>query len=185
MSRTGPRAWRLGRAGLPILVCCLAAHALAYHSVFPNDKVHSYLRLYVPLVGALTAAAVAILAALLVAGLLGRGLWLRRLMTPSRSRSGSGHFASIALPAAAVLVFQETFEHSLETGRLETGHSPASLLALLLAVVLIAALLSVLARSYAALLEAIQGSASPPPAWPRWSASWHRSGQLRGRRRSV
>jgi hypothetical protein len=166
-------------------VCGLAAHALAYHSVFPNDRVHGYLRLYVPMVGALTAAAVAMLAALLVACVLGRGFWLRRLMTPSPGRSGTARFASIALPAAAVLVIQETLEHSLETGRLETGHSPASLLALLLAVVSIAALLSVLVRSYAALLQAIQGSAAPPLAWPRWSASWHRSGQLRGRRRSV
>jgi hypothetical protein len=181
VSRWAPR---LGRPCVPVLVCALAAHALLYRSLLPNDEVHGYLTWYVPVVGALSAVAVGAVAVLFVSGLLGRRSRLSRL-TPPLGRSGTRRFASVGLPAAVFLAAQETLEHSLEAGRLETGLNPAGWLLLLLAVAAVAGLLSILARSCTALLTAVLSGRDPPFQPPVWSASWHRSRDGGGRRRGV
>jgi hypothetical protein len=79
---------------------------------------------------------------------------------------------------------QETVEHSLEAGRLEPGFSPAGWLLLLAAVLPVAALLTVLARSCVALLDALAVD-QPPLEGRSSSGSWHPSGELRGRRRGI
>jgi hypothetical protein len=177
-------AQRLVRPCLPVLLCALAAHALLYRSLLPNDEVHGYLAWYVPVVAALSALAVGAVSVLFVSSLLGRRSRLRRLTLPL-GVSGTRRFASVGLPALAFLAAQETLEHSLEAGRLETGLNPAGWVLLLLAVAAVAGLLSILARSCAALLTAVLSGREPLLQPPAWSASWHRSRGHGGRRRSV
>jgi hypothetical protein len=182
MSRTGPWVARL-RGVSAVLLCALAAHALAYGSALPDDRAHGYYGWYAPLVGALSTFALAVIGLSVLSAVAGLGPGLPSVL-PERNAPAGTRFARLALSAAAVLAVQETVEHSLEAGRLGTGFSPAGWLLLLIAVVPMAALLTFLARSCVALLDALAANEPPLEGRPS-SGSWHRFGELRGRRRGI
>jgi hypothetical protein len=182
MSRTGPWVARL-RGASAVLLCAFAAHALAYGSALPDDRAHGYYGWYAPLVGAFSTLALAVIGLSVLSAVAGLGPRLPSVL-PERNAPSGPRFARLALSAWAVLAVQETVEHSLEAGRLGTGFSPAGWLLLLAAVLPAAALLTFLARSCVALLEAL-GVAQPPLESRRSAGSWHRSGELRVRRRST
>jgi hypothetical protein len=182
MSRTGPWVARL-RGVSAVLLCAFAAHALAYGSVLPGDRAHGYYGWYAPLVGALSTLSLAVIGLSVLSAAAGLGPRLPSVL-PERNAAVGPRLARLALSAAAVLAVQETVEHSLESGRLASGFSPAGWLLLLAAVAVVAALLTFLARSCAALLDAL-GVARRPPEGDRSPGSWPRSRELRSRRRGI
>ena len=96
---------------MPVLLCALAAHAVAYRSFLPSDPVHGYLGSYEGVVAfASTLALAAVLLAALLAAL-GRRDGLVGVLAPrADSRPAGYRVASMALWAYGLLVVQETAE---------------------------------------------------------------------------
>ncbi len=164
------------RAGgtLAVLVCALAAHAAAYRSVWPQDGVHGYFGWYEPLVGALSAAAVAVVSLSLALGLRDRAVlgWLRPWRSPSRLAG-----ARLAALSLGVLLAQESVERSFGVDHVAIASFPAlTWLVILASVSLAAAALTFLARccsELAGLVLRARARVRPaegtrrPPAIPR------------------
>lgn len=97
---------------LPVLVCTLVAHAVAYRSITPRDGLHGYLGVYELVVFGLSAAAVAVLTVATAAAVTGRGARCADLAYASTDYSLARRATSLAAPALLVLVLQEALERS-------------------------------------------------------------------------
>ena len=141
---------------LPVLLCPLVAHAVAYRSITPRDGLHGYLGVYELVVFGLSAAAVAVLTVATAAAVTGRGARWRTWLTPSTDYSLARRATSLAAPALLVLVLQAALERSLASGASERPGSILSAWLLALAALLAAAfVLTLVARSCGRLLDAV------------------------------
>jgi hypothetical protein len=139
------------RPVLAVPLCALAAHALLYRSVAPDDALHGYLAWYEPLVLALSLAAAGAVALLGLRAAVGRAsLSLPGLTLPR-----------LAPASLALVVLQESLEH----GALP---SPARLAQIALCVCAAAAVLALADRAVrrVALRAAPPGCARPARALP-------------------
>jgi hypothetical protein len=110
-----------GASLLRVAVVALAAHAVVYHSLLPEDGVHGYLGWYEPLVGGLSAVALLVALVAVLARVTGiAGSWTRRLAPAAGpSRTVSTATAHLAAKAIAFLALQETLERSIPARSLE------------------------------------------------------------------
>src|SRR5439155_23185655 len=139
-------------------VCALAAHALVYRSFLPAGAAHRYLAWYEPLLGGLTLASLGALLVLVGLAALGRPL-------PWQLEAGSTRDLWSRIAAGGVLLFcvQESLERSLSGGGVEVASlSAGTWLVLLAAVGAFAALITLVARSGAALVRLVLRAAPEP-----------------------
>jgi len=158
---------------LPVAVCALGGHVVLYRSLLPSGGTHAYFAWYEPLVAGLSAAALAVIGALLLAVVLG-GAELRdrlvRLLLPSTAapQSVSARAARLTLASVVFLAVQETFERSLVEGRLAPAAFSSSEVLLVLATLsALAVLVALLERSCSELIALV---VSPPRLRVRASA---------------
>ena len=96
---------------MPVLLCALAAHAVAYRSFIPGDPVHGYLGIYEAAVAVVSTLALAVVLLPQLLAALGRRDGLARVLAPRVDPTPTGYrVASIALWAYGLLVVQETAE---------------------------------------------------------------------------
>jgi hypothetical protein len=130
---------------LPVAVCALAAHAVAYRSFWPGDGLHGYFGWYEPLVASLSIAALAVLAVAIASSRLRPcNSLLQRVLGDGRpSRSSSA--GMLAVKGLGFLLAQETLERVL------AGTAPVlagtTLLLMVVAVSAFAALIVLAGRS--------------------------------------
>jgi hypothetical protein len=129
---------------LPVALCALAGHLALYGSLAPSSGEHAYFVWYEPLVAGLSIVALAVLAGLLLAVVLGRDDLRRRIvpvLLPAALRAvpGSVRTVRLALASIAFLACQETIERSVSEGRLAPAELASGQLLLVLAVVAAAA----------------------------------------------
>lgn len=137
------------RGLLPVAICALAAHAVAYGSFLPQDGLHGYFGWYEPLVAALSIGSLALLAVALVANRLGLSNKLLQGVS-GRETSVAGRAGMLAVKSLGFLLVQETLERVL------AGTAPAfsgtTLLLMVLGVALFATLLAFAGRTIARLV---------------------------------
>jgi hypothetical protein len=174
--RTGGAARHL----LPVALCALAGHLALYGSLVPSSGEHSYFVWYEPLVAGLSIVALGLLAALLLAAVLGR-VELRqrivRVLLPAAARPLPVNVRAVRLALAGVasLACQETGERSLSEGRLAPVTLASSQLLVVLGVVAAAAavlafverscsrLIALVARPFARRAERVTRAWFPAP----------------------
>jgi hypothetical protein len=182
MGGIGGEIIRLGRRSLAVLVCALAAHALAYGSLVPGDGLHDYLRAYEAVVGAVSVVAlIAAVDAITVAVLRPGSERLRLLGRPPRRPAFGRRPASLASAAFVVVILQELLERSLsgEAAALGTG----ALLVMLFAVAAVGAAIALVERLCGAVITAVLGRRT---RFPRLAPVSHALRAPRSaRRRSV
>lgn len=190
MLRRVTRPARTLGAGLPAVVCALAAHAVIYRSLWPADGAHGYFAWYEPLVAALSAAALAGFAGLLVLAALGRRsaplVGLRtRLAGGTDSTGFVAGAARLGRASLAVLLAQESLERSLQAGRPAAPVFTATeALTVFAAVALFAVLLTAVLRWLASLAQRILFRPAPTGPRTRGAESWARCEASAPRRRS-
>jgi hypothetical protein len=141
----GPHAGGALRHAAAVTVCALAAHAVAYGSLVPQDGEHRYFGWYAPLVATLSATALlGVLLALTIALVVGpssRAAAVVRSILPARSSDGSAVAGLFSLASAALvfLAVQESLERSLAANRLQLVSFAPGTLALLVGIVVLAA----------------------------------------------
>jgi len=152
---------------LPIALCALAGHFALYGSLAPSSGRHAYFVWYEPLVAGLSIIALAVLAALLLAAVLGRDSLRRRIVSvllPAAPRPvpGTVRAVRLALASTALLALQETVERSASEGRLATVELGSSQLLLVLAVVAAAAaVVALVERSCSQLIALVARPLAP------------------------
>jgi hypothetical protein len=150
----GARGGSALRYGAAVTACALAAHAVAYRSVFPDDPAHRYLAWYAPLVAVISIASlVAVTLALTCALVFGPESRFSRalesvLPTPAPRGSSAPAIFHLASAALVFLAAQESLERSLAAQRLQLVSFRPTTLAVLVAIVLASA-------SVVALLERV------------------------------
>jgi hypothetical protein len=165
---------------LPVALCALAGHLALYGSLVPSSGEHSYFVWYEPLVAGLSIVALGLLAALLLAAVLGR-VELRqrivRVLLPAAARPLPVNVRAVrlALAGVAFLACQETGERSLSEGRLAPVTLASSQLLVVLGVVAAAAavlafverscsrLIALVARPFARRAERVTRAWFPAP----------------------
>ncbi len=183
---------------LPIALCALAGHFALYGSLVPSSGEHAYFVWYEPLVAGLSIVALVVLAALLLAAVLGRDGLRRRVasvLLPAAARPvpGTVRTVRLALASTAFLAFQETVERSVGEGRLAPAELGSSQLLLALAVVAAAAaVVALVERSCSQLIARVarplaarharDAGVSSPPARPPAGRRRNPLAQLRGLR---
>lgn len=180
------RLLRCSRRALQVLLCALAAHAVAYRSVLPSDSIHGYLGVYEGVVVALLAASVGIFVLALLALMAGRERLLVLLVGRRASRWPSGCAVGLLAGAAlGVVVVQESFERSVEAGTIVVAGTPSVIwLNALVAIVVVATVVVLLERSCGELIRAfLVGRATFPQAPVRVSTP--RSAARTRRRNSL
>jgi hypothetical protein len=150
---------------LPVALCALAGHLALYGSLVPSTGEHAYFVWYEPLVAGLSILALAVLAALLFAVVVGRDRLRGRIVpvllpAAARSTPGSVRTVRLALASIAFLACQETIERSLSEGRLAPAElAPGQLLLVLAVVAAAAAVVALVERSCSQLIALV---ARPP-----------------------
>lgn len=178
MSAPAGRLLARTRGGLAVLACALAAHAVLYRSLWPSDGVHGYFGWYEPLVWGLSALAVLLVGALLIAGLLGlrsRAVeTLKSLLRPAAQPDvpPSSSIGRLATASLVLLLVQESLERSFASGSPAVAtFAPSEWLLLFVVLGLFAAALVFGTRSCAALLDLVFADSSrraiPPLRSPR------------------
>jgi hypothetical protein len=158
---------------LPVAVCALGGHVVLYRSLLPGGGAHAYLAWYEPLLAGLSVAALAVIGALLLAVVLGRGELrdrIVRLLLPATAspQNVSVRAARLTLASVVFLAAQETLERSLVEGRLAAAAFSSSQLLLVLATLsALATLVALLERSCSELIALV---AAPPRLRLRASA---------------
>jgi hypothetical protein len=164
MSRTQGAARNvvsLGRSLVATVLCVETAHAVVYGSIFPDDGEHGYFTWFIPVVGALSFAALAITPILLAVGRVsGRRVSLAGILPVRRRGDAPRAVARLALSAAALFVLQESLERTAATGALRFGSfSALDLLVAAIALVCAAATVVAIQRTLDCLGERPEPSA--------------------------
>jgi hypothetical protein len=158
---------------LPVAVCALGGHVVLYRSLLPSGGAHAYLAWYEPLLAGLSIAALAVICALLLAVVLGRGELrdrIVRLLLPATAapRNVSVRAARLMLASVLFLAAQETLERSLVEGRLApAAFSSSHLLLVLVTLSALGTLVALLERSCSELIALV---VAPPRLRLRASA---------------
>lgn len=158
---SGPRHF------LPIALCALAGHFALYGSLVPSSGRHAYFVWYEPLVAGLSIISLVVLAAMLLAGVLGRDGLRRRIVSvllPAAARPvpGTVRTVRLALASTALLALQETVERSVSEGRIAAIQLGSSQLLLVLAVVAAAAaVVALVERSCSQLIALVARPLAP------------------------
>jgi hypothetical protein len=165
------RSGRLTSALAPGALCALAAHAVVYRSVLPQDGFHQYLTWYEPTVVALSIGAWAAVAVLLGLTLAGRrrpalaGVARRLLPRDATARPLTRAASDVGLAGLGLFLLQETIEHSVGSGRLASVPlTGGQWLVLLLTLGLTAALLAAARSACWRLVTIVLAALAPPPA---------------------
>jgi hypothetical protein len=162
------RSLRLARRLLQALLCALAAHAAAYGSLLPRDSIHGYLGVYEGVVAVLSAVAVGVFVLALLALMAGRERLLVSLVGRRAGRLRFGNAVGLLGGAAlGVLLVQESFERSVETGNIAVASAPAVIwLNALAAIVIVATVFVLLERSCGELIRALLAGRATLPRAP-------------------
>lgn len=144
---------------MPVLLCALTAHAVAYRSFIPGDPVHGYLGFYEAAVAVVSTLALAVVLLAAVLAALGRSAGLARVLAPRVDPTPTGYrVAAIALWAYGLLVLQETAEAivgATQGERLAFGFG--SWLVAVLALAVASAVVVFVSRSYRRVVGALLG----------------------------
>jgi hypothetical protein len=146
---------------LPIALCALAGHLALYGSLVPSTAEHAYFVWYEPVVAGLSILALVLLAALLLAAVLGRDRLRRRVvpvLLPAAARPLPVGVRSVrlALASVAFLACQESVERTLSEGRLApAAFGPEQLLLVLAVVAAAAAVVALVERSCSQLIALV------------------------------
>jgi hypothetical protein len=179
------RPWLRGIAAAA--VCALAAHALAYRTLWPADGVHGYFGWYEPLVAAASLASLAALLAFAALAHLarraGRPLRVRLL---ERHRPTGAVARSFASSGLLFVLVQESIERSVAAGHpAVASFGPAQWLVLLAGLAVASALLAVAMRASESILRRVlepkEAAASTSSAWSVVTSTVRRSRALSGR----
>jgi hypothetical protein len=175
------------RGFLPVLVCSLAAHAVAYRSFVPQDPVHGYFAAYEAAIGGLSALALGALGLVLAALLLGRPGPLRiATCPPSSARSASTRIASLIGLSLAAFFAQEGIERWVASEPAgAVGLYPAASLLAVAAIVLAAVLVVALEHSCVRLIGTLLRRRRALPRAPVRPAFTPRVPRNRRRRNSL
>jgi hypothetical protein len=146
-----------GRRLLPVLVCALSAHALAYRSFLPHDSVHGYLGVYEALVAALSTAALGALLLTTMLVLTGRRRALSVVLAGRMDSTPVVYRALwLALSAYAVLAVQESVEAAVGTAQGQAlAFDLGSLAVAVAALAASATAVALLGRSYRRVVRAL------------------------------
>ena len=149
------------------MLCVETAHAVVYGSIFPDDGEHAYFTWFIPVVGALSFAALALTPILLAIGRVsGRRVSLAGILPVRRRGHALRAVALLALSSSALFVLQESLERTAATGALRFGSfSALELLVAAIALVCAAATVVAIQRTLDRL-----GEGPKPPAWVAFGA---------------
>jgi hypothetical protein len=139
-----------GRRLLPVLVCALSAHALAYRSFLPRAGVHGYLGVYEALVAVLSTVALGALLLAVALVVMGRRDALSVVLAGRMDATPSVYRALwLALSAYAVLAVQESLEAGIGAAQGQApAFDPGTLAVAVAALAASATAVALLGRSY-------------------------------------